>query len=74
MHDLPPDRTPDGFFIQLLKGIVGSIVQATAAFAVGTGAAAAACWYYGLPWVLALGGGFVVLALWLAITTDSIFD
>ncbi|MEL7025050.1 MAG: hypothetical protein AAGL69_15045 [Pseudomonadota bacterium] len=74
MQNTSPDGTPDGFFVQLLKGILGSIVQAIVAFAVGTGAAAVACWYYGLPWILSLGGGFIVLALWLALTTDSIFD
>ncbi len=64
----------DGFIKSLVKGLVGSLVQAIVAFVVGTGAAAIACWYYELPLVLSLGGGFIVLALWLAIMSDSVFS
>ena len=63
-----------GFFASLLIGLVRDLFKFVIAFAVGTGASAIACWYYGLPLVLSLVGGFIVLALALALTTDSIFS
>ena len=63
-----------GFFASLLLGLLRDAVKMVIAFAVGTGAGAIVCWYYGLPMALALLGGFLVLALVLAFTTDSIFS
>ncbi len=63
-----------GFFASLLIGLVRDLFKFVIAFAVGTGASAIACWYYGLPLALSLIGGFIVLALALALTTDSIFS
>ncbi len=67
-------HTERGFFASLLIGLVRDLFKFVLAFAVGTGASAIACWYYGLPLVLSLVGGFIVLALALALTTDSIFS
>ena len=63
-----------GFFSSLLRGVVRDMVKLIVAFAVGTGAGAIACWWYGLPLGLSLLGGILVLALALALTTDSWFS
>ena len=63
-----------GFFASLLIGIVRDLLRFVLAFVVGTGAGAVVCWYYGIPLVFALVGGFLVLALALAISSDSLFD
>ena len=63
-----------GFLAELLTSLVRDIVKFIIAFAVGTGAAAIACWYYDLPLVLSLIGGFIVLGLALALSTDSLFS
>lgn len=68
-----PDQ-PTGFFQSLFMGLVGVVVKMLAAFAVGTGAAALACWYYGVPLVFSLLGGILVLALALALSMDSPFS
>ncbi len=62
------------FFASLFIGIARDLLKFVIAFAVGTGASAIVCWYYGLPLVLSLVGGFIVLALALALTTDSLFS
>ena len=69
-----PEGRARGFFPSLLRGIARDAVQFIIAFAVGTGAGAIACWYYGLPLVLSLLGGILVLAMALALTTDSWFS
>ncbi len=58
------------FFMSLVDGAVKSII----AFAVGTGASAIACWYYGVPMVFSLLGGILVLGLALALTSDSLLS
>ncbi len=63
-----------GFFASLLMGLVRDAVKFIIAFAVGTGAGAIACWYYGIPLVFSLLGGILVLGLALALTTDSLFS
>ena len=63
-----------GFFASLLIGLVRDLFKFVIAFAVGTGGSAIACWYYGLPLALSLVGGFIVLALALVLTTDTIFS
>lgn len=42
-----------------------------AAFVIGTAAAGIACLYYDVPLVFALGGGFIAMALPIAISMDS---
>ena len=63
-----------GFLASFFLGLVRDIVKFIIAFAVGTGAGAIVCWYYGLPLALSLIGGILVLALALALTTDSLFS
>ena len=63
-----------GFLSSLLRAIVRDAVKFMVAFAVGTGAGAIACWYYGIPVVFALVGGILVLGVALALATDSLFS
>lgn len=63
-----------GFFSSLFLGIARDVIKFIIAFAVGTGAGAIACWYYGVPLVFSLLGGILVLAVALALTTDSFFS
>lgn len=62
-----------GFFSSLLLGILRDVVKFIVAFAVGTGAGAIVCWYYGFPLGFSFLGGILVLAVGLALTTDSFF-
>ena len=68
------DLTVRGFFTSLLMSLVRDAVKFIIAFAVGTGAGAIACWYYGIPLVFSLLGGILVLGLALALSTDSLFS
>lgn len=63
-----------GFFAELLVSLVRDAVKFVIAFAVGTGAGAIVCWYYGIPLVFSLLGGILVLGLALALSTDSLFS
>ena len=63
-----------GFFTSLVLGLVRDAVKLIIAFAVGTGAGAIVCWFYGIPLVFSLLGGILVLGLALAISTDSLFS
>lgn len=63
-----------GFFSSLIRSIARDTVKFVVAFAVGTGAGAIVCWYYGIPLVFALLGGILVLAIALALMTDSWFS
>lgn len=63
-----------GFFSSLLFGLVRDAVKFIVAFAVGTGAGAIVCWYYGIPLVFSFLGGILVLGLALALSTDSLFS
>lgn len=79
MNSDPENRQPDdltvrGFFTSLLMSLVRDAVKFIIAFAVGTGAGAIACWYYGIPLVFSLLGGILVLGLALALSTDSLFS
>ena len=62
-----------GFLKELGASLLGALLKFILAFAVGTGAGALVCWYYGLPLVLSLVGGILVLGLALALMSDSIF-
>ena len=68
------EGTKRGFFATLLVGLVRDAVKFIIAFAVGTGAGAIVCWYYGIPLVLSLLGGILVLGLALALMSDSVFS
>jgi len=63
-----------GFLKELGTVLLGALVRFILAFAVGTGAGAIVCWYYGLPLALSIVGGILVLGLALALSTDSIFS
>ena len=60
-----------GFLKSLLMGLLRDLVKFVLAFVVGTGAGAVVCWYYGIPLGFSIVGGILVLALALAIATDS---
>ena len=62
------------FFVTLIKGLVRDATKFLVAFALGTGAGAIVCWYYGLPLALSLLGGFLVLGIALALLSDSLFS
>ncbi len=66
--------TVRGFLAELLTGLVRDAIKFIVAFAIGTGASAIACWYYGIPLAFSLIGGFIVLGLALALSTDSLFS
>ena len=63
-----------GFIADLFASLVRDAVKFVIAFAVGTGAGAIVCWYYGIPLIFALLGGILVLGLALALATDSLFS
>lgn len=63
-----------GFFKDLFKSLANALVQYVVAFAVGTGAGALVCLYYGVPLAFSLVGGFIVLGLALALMSDSLFS
>ena len=78
-HD--PDRRIEsheggvrGFLSSFFLSLVRDAVKFIIAFAVGTGAGAIVCWYYGIPLVFSLLGGILVLGLALALSTDSLFS
>ena len=62
------------FFSSLVRSVVRDAVKLVLAFALGTGAGAIVCWYFGIPLVFSFLGGFLVLALALALTSDSWFS
>ncbi len=63
-----------GFLKSLLMSILRDLVKLVLSFIVGTGAGAIVCWYYGIPLGFSILGGILVLALALAISTDSLFS
>jgi hypothetical protein len=63
-----------GFLTSFLARLARDAFQLVVAFAVGTGAGAIACWYYGVPLIFSLLGGILVLAFALALTTDTWFS
>lgn len=62
-----------GFIASVLAGLVRDIFKLIAAFGIGTGGGAIVCWYYGLPLGLSIIGGILVLALAIALISDSGF-
>jgi hypothetical protein len=63
-----------GFLASLLIGLVQDAVKFVIAFAVGTGAGAIVCWYYGIPLVFSVLGGILVLALALVLLSDGLLS
>lgn len=63
-----------GFFATLLQSLVRDVVKFITAFALGTGAGAIVCWYYGIPLAFSLIGGILVLGFALAVMSDSLFS
>ena len=63
-----------GFFATLLQSLIRDVVKFITAFALGTGAGAIVCWYYGIPLAFSLIGGFIVLGIALALMSDSLFS
>lgn len=70
----PNVGTSRGFIAEFLMGLARDAVKLILAFAIGTGAGAIVCWYYGIPLVFSLLGGVLVLGLALAISSDSLFS
>ena len=70
-HD---DGSVASFFKSLARGILRDLFFLLATFAVATGATAVVCWIYEIPLAVSLLGGLLVLALALAIKSDSIID
>jgi len=68
------EESDRGFLATILMDLVRDAFKFIIAFAVGTGASAIACWYYDIPLVFSLIGGFIVLGLALAILSDSLFS
>jgi fatty acid desaturase len=62
------------FLTSFFASLARDIFQLIVAFAVGTGAGAIACWYFGVPLIFSLLGGILVLGFALALTTDSWFS
>ncbi len=62
------------FLGNFFASLAQDLVRLVASFAVGTGAGALVCWYYGLPLVLSLIGGILVLGFALALTSDTWFS
>lgn len=63
-----------GFLASILVGLVRDAIKMIVAFAVGTGAGAVVCWYYGIPLGFSILGGVLVLGLAIAVTSDSLFS
>jgi hypothetical protein len=64
-------RSPQSLALGFLSYLFGIFAKFVLAFAVGTGAAALACWYYGVPLGFALLGGILVLGIALALALSS---
>lgn len=66
----PPDKRTgsnrQGFFTTLLQGLIRDTVGLWITFAIGTGAGAIICLYFGAPLILSLLGGILVLAVYVA--------
>ncbi len=62
------------FFISLLKSILESLIVIAIVFGVSTGISAAVCFYYDLPLVLSLIGGFISIGVVYLFKSDSILD
>ncbi len=66
-------KSNNSFLSQILGSLAHGFMMLIFAFSIGTGASALVCWYYGLPLVLSLIGGFIVLGLAVVVMTDTPF-
>ena len=77
-EDDPKTATDGGgvkrFLVSFFADIAKDLFRLVIAFAVGTGASAVVCWYYGIPLAFSILGGILVLGLALALTSDSLFS
>jgi hypothetical protein len=64
-------RRNKSFFAEIMGSLLHGFMMLVFAFAIGTGASAIACLYYGVPLVFSLIGGFIVLGLAVVIMYDS---
>ncbi|MCC0001454.1 MAG: hypothetical protein H6871_05245 [Methylobacteriaceae bacterium] len=69
---LPPRPRPtlSTFFADLAQGLVRDLFRLVAAAGIGTAIGAGVCLYYGLPLVLSLLGGLIVLGLAALLLSD----
>ena len=58
----------------LARDALRFLLRSIIAFAIGTGAGAIVCWYYGIPLIFALIGGVLVLALVLFFSFAHVLD
>ena len=70
----PREWSIRGFLVGLFRDLIRDAVRFIIAFALGTGAGALVCGYYGIPLIFALLGGILVLGLALALSSDSLFS
>ena len=68
------EKKERGFLASLFLGLLNDLVKFIIAFAVGTGAGAIICLYYGVPLIFSFIGGFIVLGLALAFMWDGLFS
>lgn len=61
------------FASTILGSLVRDLLLMVIAFALGTAVLVPVLWYYDLPLILSLAGGFAVLALIVVIRMDSSF-
>lgn len=61
------------FLKDLIKTSFDAILKFVIAFSLGTGAGAVVCWYYSIPMVFSVIGGILVLAIALALISESGF-
>jgi ribose/xylose/arabinose/galactoside ABC-type transport system permease subunit len=61
------------FMVEVLAEVFGVLIKFLIAFGIGTGSAALVCWLNDIPMVVSLMGGFVVLGLTLAFSSDNPF-
>ena len=61
------------FVVEVLAQVFGLFIKFLVAFGIGTGAAALVCWQYDMPLVLSIVGGFLVLGVTLAFSSDNTF-
>ena len=68
-----PNQAPEGFFAALFRGILQDLIVMAIVFLVATAICAGVCIYYGLPLVLSLAGGFIMLGVVFWFRSSSLF-
>ena len=62
------------FFVSVFTGLLRDTLRLLIAFCIGTVVSAGVCLYYGLPLVLSLIGGFIVLGVAVLFLTNAFMD